>query len=159
MSNVIMMCGVCGSGKTVYAKQKDKEGFIRLSIDEEMWASYGEKGIDFPESDYDSLSEVVELKLKTQMIELIKKGENIVLDFSFWNKNNRNLYKSLIKEAGGTPQLVYMKADKELLRKRLQVRNQYINANSVFITDEILSHYYDGFEEPKNEDEIVILQK
>ena len=26
MSNVIMMCGVCGSGKTTYEKQKEKMG-------------------------------------------------------------------------------------------------------------------------------------
>ena len=36
MSKVIMMCGVCGSGKTTYAKEKEQEGYIRLSIDEEM---------------------------------------------------------------------------------------------------------------------------
>ena len=43
MSKVIMMCGVCGSGKTTYSKQKEKEGYIRLSIDEEMWKIYGKK--------------------------------------------------------------------------------------------------------------------
>lgn len=31
MSKVIMMCGVCGSGKTTYAKKKEQEGYIRLS--------------------------------------------------------------------------------------------------------------------------------
>ena len=41
MSKVIMMCGVCGSGKTTYAKKKEQEGYIRLSIDEEMWKLYG----------------------------------------------------------------------------------------------------------------------
>ena len=35
MIKVIMMCGICGSGKTTYAKQKEKEGYVRLSIDEE----------------------------------------------------------------------------------------------------------------------------
>lgn len=52
MSKVIMMCGVCGSGKTTYAKQKEKEGYIRLSIDEEMWKAYGRKGVDYPDSQY-----------------------------------------------------------------------------------------------------------
>ena len=41
MSKVIMMCGVCGSGKTTYAKKKEQEGYIRLSIDEEIWKLYG----------------------------------------------------------------------------------------------------------------------
>ena len=31
MIKVIMMCGICGSGKTTYAKQKEKEGYVRLS--------------------------------------------------------------------------------------------------------------------------------
>ena len=33
MSKVIMMCGICGSGKTTYAKKKEQEGYIRLSRD------------------------------------------------------------------------------------------------------------------------------
>lgn len=28
LSKVIMMCGVCGSGKTTYAKKKEQEGYI-----------------------------------------------------------------------------------------------------------------------------------
>lgn len=59
MSKVIMMCGVCGSGKTTYAKKKEQEGYIRLSIDEEMWKLYGRKGIDYPEEQYEKLSEQV----------------------------------------------------------------------------------------------------
>ena len=64
MSKVIMMCGVCGSGKTTYAKQKEKEGYIRLSIDEEMWKAYGRKGVDYPDSQYEELSEQTESILR-----------------------------------------------------------------------------------------------
>ena len=60
MIKVIMMCGICGSGKTTYAKQKEKEGYVRLSIDEEMWKIYGRKGIDYPNEQYEKLSEIVE---------------------------------------------------------------------------------------------------
>ena len=45
---VVMMCGVAGSGKTTFAQQLEKEGFLRLSIDEEIWAAHGRYGIDFP---------------------------------------------------------------------------------------------------------------
>lgn len=120
MSKVIMMCGVCGSGKTTYAKQKEQEGYIRLSIDEEMWNIYGQRGIDYSENQYDELSEKVELLLRQKMISLIKNGKNVVIDFSFWNKDNREFYRNMIENAGGIVELVYMKANKELLRKRLQ---------------------------------------
>ena len=69
MSKVIMMCGVCGSGKTTYAKKKEQEGYIRLSIDEEMWKLYGRKGIDYPEEQYEKLSEQVEAALQKNLCE------------------------------------------------------------------------------------------
>lgn len=160
MSKVIMMCGVCGSGKTTYAKKKEQEGHIRLSIDEEMWKLYGRKGIDYPEEQYEKLSEQVEVALQKKLLSLIQQGKDVVIDFSFWSKENRNFYKELIQKAGAETELVYMKASKELLQKRLYKRNQVLNANSPFvITDEILEHHYHGFQEPWGEGEKVILQK
>ena len=118
MSKVIMVCGVCGSGKTTYAKKKEQEGYIRLSIDEEMWKLYGRKGIDYPEEQYEKLSEQVEAALQKKLLSLIQQGKDVVIDFSFWSKENRNFYKELIQKAGAETELVYMKASKELLQKR-----------------------------------------
>ena len=159
ISNVIMMCGVCGSGKTTYAKQKEEDGYARLSIDEELWKTYGRKGIDYPDSCYEELSEKVEAVLRERLIHLLKDGKNIVIDFSFWNRENRDFYREIIAKAGGTAELVYMKASKETLQKRLKKRNKLLNANSPFIiTSEILEHHYNNFEEPQGEGEIILLQ-
>lgn len=159
MSEVIMMCGVCGSGKTTFAKQKENEGYIRLSIDEEMWKIYGKRGIDYPYDEYEDLTNKVELMLRKRLINLIKAHKNVVIDFSFWNKDNRDYYKSIIKNAGGITKLIYMKATKETLHKRLNKRNLTLNANSPFIiTDEILEHHFNGFQEPNGEGEIIISQ-
>ena len=93
MSHVIMMCGVCGSGKTTYSKAREKEGYIRLSIDEEMWNQFGRKGIDFPDEQYEDLSEKAESSLREKLLTLMKEGQNAVIDFSFWEKENRILYR------------------------------------------------------------------
>ena len=157
MSNVIMMCGVCGSGKTTFAMEKEKEGYVRLSIDEELWQTCGQYGVDYQQEAYEELSLAAEERLCRRMTELIRAGKNVVLDFSFWNRDTRERYRKLIAEAGATYQLVYMKADKEVLRKRLAIRNQAIHANSSFaITDEILEHHYNSFQEPL-EDETPLL--
>ena len=123
MSKVIMMCGVCGAGKTTYAKKKEKEGYIRLSIDEEMWKLRGKKGVDYPDNQYEELSEKVEATLRQKMLGLIKDGKDVILDFSFWNKENRDFYKKIIKDAGGIVELIYLKASKETLKRRLGQRN------------------------------------
>lgn len=159
MVTVIMLCGVCGSGKTTYAKQKEKEGFVRLSIDEEMWKKYGQCGIDYPQNQYDKLSEKVEQILCDRLIQLIKSGQNVVIDFSFWDKKRRGKYTKIITDLNAKRELVYLKATKELLKIRLFERNKSIHANSPFeITDEILDHHFDGFQEPQGEGELVILQ-
>ena len=156
--NIGMTAGLCELLE--YAKQKEKEGYVRLSIDEEMWKTYGRKGIDYPNEQYEKLSEIVEMALQKELLSLIQQGKHVVLDFSFWNKANRAYYKRLIEKAGGTPELVYMKASKGTLQKRLYKRNQSLNANSPFIiTNEILEHHYNDFQEPCGEGEKVILQE
>lgn len=148
MVKVIMMCGVCGSGKTTYALEKEKEGFVRLSIDEEMWKTYGRRGVDFPEEEYDRLSEKVERKLQADMEALIEDGRDVILDLSFWSRESRDRYRQLIRKAGGEPVLVYLQADKEVLRERLRERNKTVGANAVFVSEEMFEQYYDGFQEP-----------
>ena len=89
------------------------------------------------------------MQSRKELLSLIQQGKQVVLDFSFWNKANRAYYKRLIEKAGGTPELVYMKASKGTLQKRLDKRNQSLNANSPFIiTNEILEHHYNDFQEP-----------
>ena len=158
MTEVIMMCGVCGSGKTTFAKQKKREGYIRLSIDETMWKMYGQCGVDYPADEYDSLSNKAEKSLCNKVAELIRDGKKLVIDFSFWSKSNRDKYRKIITDNGGVPRLVYMKAEKEVLARRLEIRNKNIHADSPFvITDEILTHHFDGFQEPLAEENAEII--
>ncbi|WP_078380049.1 AAA family ATPase [Sutcliffiella halmapala] len=154
---VIMMCGVAGSGKTTFAQRLEKEGFVRLSIDEEIWASNGRYGIDYPEEKYEKYKEDAEVKLRQQLVELIQDKQQVVIDFSFWQRSRRNEYKQLIEEAGGEWKLIYLKVNANELRERLQIRSQRFDANAAFpITEEILTAFLLGFEVPTDEGEIVI---
>jgi predicted kinase len=157
-SKVIMMCGISGSGKSTYSKKLEKEGFIRLSIDETMWIKHGKYGIDYPEEKFDEYSEKIELLLKKELLNLIQDGKNIVLDYSFWNKDYRDTYKKLITDNGVDYQIVYLKAEYETLYKRLLDRNKLCNPNAISVDKNKLDMYWKGFEEPVEEGEIVILQ-
>ena len=98
-----------------------------------MWKLHGKKGVDYPDNQYEELSEKVEATLRQKMLGLIKDGKDVILDFSFWNKENRDFYKTIIKDAGGTVELIYLKASKETLKRRLGQRNLSLHANSPFI--------------------------
>jgi predicted kinase len=154
---VVMMCGVAGSGKTTFSQQLEKEGFVRLSIDEEIWITNGRYGIDFPAEKYEQYKEEAEVKLRNELVNHIQNKCQVVVDFSFWQRKRRNEYKQLIENAGGVWKLIYLKVEPSDLRQRLSIRSQRFDANAAFtITDEILTSFLNGFEVPSGEGEIVI---
>ena len=65
-----------------------------------MWKIYGKKDIDYPDSRYEELSEKVEVMLRERLIRLMKDRKNVVIDFSFWSRENRDFYRAIIKKAG-----------------------------------------------------------
>ncbi|AYC30142.1 AAA family ATPase [Paenisporosarcina cavernae] len=153
---VVMMCGVAGSGKTTFAKILEKKGFVRLSIDEEIWTTNGRWGIDFPMEKLVEYRASAEGKLRLQLIQLMKDKQHVVIDFSFWDRSRREDYKRLIESSGGKWVLLYLQVEVEELQKRLQLRNQRADANSFPISDELLASYLKRFEVPKGEGEIVV---
>jgi predicted kinase len=153
---VVMMCGVAGSGKTTFSKVLEQEGFVRLSIDEEIWATNGRWGIDFPMEKFEEYRQDAEVTLRNRLIKLIHDKQQVVIDFSFWDRWRRNRYKKLIEDSGGKWILVYLKVQEQDLRERLKVRNQRFDANSFPISEELLASYLNGFEIPQGEGEIVI---
>ncbi len=151
------MCGIAGSGKTTFAKRLENEGFVRLSIDEEIWKVYGRYGIDYPFEKYDKYQMDAESRLRLHLVGLIQDKQSVVIDFSFWQKAKRDEYKQLIEETGGEWKLLYLKIPHEVIRKRLAERNNRFDANAAFpISESILTSYLNGFEAPSNEGEIVI---
>ncbi|MCJ8013210.1 ATP-binding protein [Paenibacillus sp. KQZ6P-2] len=156
----VMMCGVAGSGKTTFAQRLEQRGFVRLSIDEEIWATNGRYGIDYPIEVYEQLKVEAELKLCNELVNLLNEKRNVVIDFSFWQRKRRNQYKKLIEDGGGEWKLIYLKVHPNDLRERLRIRSQRFDANAAFtITEEILSSFLNGFEVPSGEGEIIIEAK
>jgi predicted kinase len=154
---VVLTCGIAGAGKTTYATQLESRGYVRLSIDEEVWERFGRHGVDYPPDRYTEYSAAAEATLERRLVALIQEGRNVVVDYSFWRKATRERYKPLIEGAGGRWELVYLKADRETVRRRLAQRNKQVDANAPFaITDEVLERYLASFEEPRDEGERVL---
>ncbi|CAM3604767.1 ATP-binding protein [Paenibacillus lactis] len=156
-SVVVLMCGIAGSGKTTFSQMLEKHGYVRLSIDEEVWSTNGRYGIDYPVEKYREYLDDAHIRLRNKMLQLIQAKKRVVMDSSFWSRSERAEYKQLIENSGGIWRLVYLKVHPDELRRRLKIRSQRFDANAAFtITDEILTTFLNGFEEPKNEGEIVL---
>jgi predicted kinase len=157
---VIMLCGIAGAGKSTLAKSIAKEcGFKRLSIDQTVFESHGLYGVDYNSEDYEELSDKAEQKVMERLLEHVRAKENVVLDRSYWSREDRDVCYTLLQSEGvRNYKLVYLRASKDFLWKRVQARKkETLGAdNAVDLTEEIIERYCAGFEDP-GEDEAPIV--
>ena len=146
----VMLCGISGSGKTSLSRLLEKEGYIRLSVDEEMRK---ENGAD---EEIKVLREKAIERIKTKLSEVLINGGNAVLDISFCHKSQRDEFKALIEKSGGVWRLFYLKADFEILKKRLSERVKTDDPNSIPVSEKELLGFWERFEVPFGEGETVL---
>ncbi|MFJ8197042.1 AAA family ATPase [Streptomyces sp. NPDC096152] len=160
LSTVVLMCGLPGAGKTTYAMELVRRGYVRLSIDEVVWQRLGQRdaGLVLEAEAFDQLKEEVRREQRQQLVELMLAGRDVVVDYSFWSRAARDDYKVLIENHGCRWELVHLKADRTTLEHRLEVRNGEEGANSVTVDKTLFSRYLANFEEPNGEGEQVVLQ-
>jgi len=151
---VILLCGISGSGKTTAAKHLESKGFLRLSIDEEIWSIHGRYGIDYPAAAYPDLQKQAASTIWTRLEQLLRHKTPVVIDNSFWKKETRDRYKQLIESHQRPWLLIYLKVPPEILRARLLARQTRFDANAAFpIDDELLNKYLESFQPPSGEGE------
>ena len=89
------------------------------------------------------------------------KGEqDVILDRSFWAKEDRDRFKQLIEQHGGRWVLLHLKVPKDVLWQRICARREAaVNADSALeISSELFDMFYEGFESPDGEGEVVFEQ-
>lgn len=155
---VVLLCGVAGAGKTTYAQRLEGQGYVRLSVDEEIWSRFGRYGVDYEPSAYEAHSQVARRAVDEQLADLVTHGHDVVLDSSLWQRSRRDECKHLVEQAGGRWRLIYLSADEDLLRERLSRRAGRFDAHAAFpITDDVLARFVEGFEVPSGEGEEVVV--
>ncbi|WP_438290583.1 AAA family ATPase [Streptomyces sp. HUAS TT7] len=160
LSTVVLMCGLPGAGKTTYAMELVRRGYVRLSIDEVVWQRLGQRdaGLVLETEAFDQLKEEVRREQRQELVELMLAGRDVVVDYSFWSRAARDNYKALIESHGCRWELVHLKADRTTLERRLEVRNGKEGANSVTVDETLFNRYLANFEEPSGEGERVFTQ-
>jgi predicted kinase len=155
---VYLLCGLTGSGKTTYATELESKGVVRLALDEEVHALHERDGVVYPD-EYLKYETEAKAQLKERLQHLIQEGKDVVLDYGFWRKEDRDAYKKLIEAAGDKWKLLYFKAEPAILLQRLQLRNERTDANALTVTPDMLQDFIVRFEVPHNEGEEVHEQR
>ena len=140
------MCGPAGAGKTTYARTLERTGFARLSIDEAAWA----QGL-FVQPLPEPVAARIEAQLADRLLELVRSGRDVVVDFSFWSRRKRAQYRSLLAAVGVQAETVYLATSREVVLDRVSARTGS-HANEVVLDPATAAHYFDHFERPTEEE-------
>ena len=142
MGRVIFMCGPAGSGKSTIARQYERQGMTRLSFDQEAW-SRGTTTMPLPED----VHRDIEGALRARLLDLVRAGSDVVLDFSFWSRRMRDDYRELLRPFGVVPETVYLATDRATALRRVAARAAG-DGDDFQLSAELAAAYFDHFEAP-----------
>jgi hypothetical protein len=114
----------------------------RLSFDQEAW-SRGITTMPLPEDVHREIEQV----LRERLVELVRAGADVVLDFSFWSRNMRAEYRELVRPFGVVPETVYLATDRDTVLQRISARAAR-DGDDFKISTELAAFYFDHFQVP-----------
>ena len=154
---LVIFAGLCGSGKTTFAKKLEQEGYVRLSIDETLPGLFGRCGVDFPKEEYLEKSRLTEKHLASSLGDLLQSSGRVVLDWNVPKREQREEYRRLASSLGANLRLIYFRSDLDTLFKRITARaGRESGPNAYNMPYDMLVREAAGFEPPSYEGEEVI---
>ena len=88
-------------------------------------------------------------KIASRTLEL---GTNVILDFGFWAREEREDYRMRAKDLGASSEVHFLDFPKEELLRRLVVRNSQPSQESFHISEESMIPWIEFFQRPTPEE-------
>ncbi len=155
MAKIIMICGKLCCGKSTYAKQLcSLNPAIILSIDEIMLALFNQHLGD----KHEIYVKKGKAYLFSKSVEIVKTGIDVILDWGFWTKQERNQAREFYLSKYIPCELHYIDISDTVWQKRMLERNYFISAGKThaYYVDDTLRKKVDSIFEPPDENEINI---
>ena len=149
MATAHLIHGYIGAGKTTLAKRLEAEHrAVRFTPDEWMARLFGE---DPPAATFrERLADVLQL-MEGVWLRCLSLEVDVVLDYGFWRRAERDLVRSLARERGARTVLYSVKCPEEEARSRVELRN-VSDQRSLYIAPATFEGLRAGFE-PLDADE------
>jgi predicted kinase len=145
-----LMVGLPCSGKTMLAKKLEHErSAIRLTPDEWQIGLFGQ---DAKEPEHDARHSFIEAMLWNIASRALELGTNVILDFGFWAREEREDYRLRAKRFGASSEVHFLDVPEEELLRRLAVRNSQPSPESFHISEESMKSWMAFFQKPTAEE-------
>lgn len=152
MAKVILICGKICSGKSTYAEQiRIKNNAVVLSVDEIMLALFEQQVGD----KHDEYTKRIQKFLFDKSVEIVEIGTNVILDWGFWAKADREAAKEFYRARNIECEMHYIDISDEVWKQRLDNRNSAVLAgetNAYFVDNNLAKKFDSIFEMPGKEE-------
>ena len=150
MATLHLMVGLPCSGKTTLAKQLEQErSALRLTPDEWQIGLFGQ---DAEEPEHDARHSLIEAMLWTIASRVLELGTNVILDFGFWAREEREDYRLRAKRLGASSEVHFLDVPEEELLRRLAVRNSQPSQETFHIFEESMKPWIAFFQRPTSDE-------
>ena len=153
MPKIIAICGKICSGKSYYAKQiKEKENAVILSTDEVTFDLIDNEQGEF----YNAFAERVNKYLMKKAAQIVKAGCNVILDWGFWTKAERQEMTKYFNQFDIDVEWHYIDIEQSRWQQLIEERNRKVkNGNGgsdFYVDDRLINKLLSMFEEPTSDE-------
>jgi predicted kinase len=153
MSELYLLCGTVGTGKSTYAKQMEVEGkAIHFSVDEWMIHFFGS---DLPRVEFDKRLEQCKEMIYRICEKILSSGRDVVLDFGFWKRAERDYIRKRFN--AHKINLIYFNFSDEEIKRRIEKRNNELPEYAYDITEAMFEQFSSWFEPPSEEEKPILI--
>ena len=146
------MVGLPFSGKTTLARRLEREySALRLTPDEWQVRLFGQ---DATEPEHDARHSLIEAMLWNIASRALELGTNVILDFGFWAREEREDYRLRANQLGASSEIHFLDVPEDELFRRLTERNSRPSQESFYISVEMMKPWIAFFQKP-TPDELV----
>ncbi len=146
MATLHLMVGLPCSGKTTLARQMELDlNALRLTPDEWHVPLFGQ---DANDAEHDSRHAQVEALLWGVTRRALELGVNVILDFGFWAREEREDYRQRAESLGASSEVHFLDVPPDELLRRLSVRNAQPSLKAFHIDPEQMRPWIANFERP-----------
>ncbi|MBI5354485.1 MAG: AAA family ATPase [Chloroflexi bacterium] len=146
MSTLHLMVGLPCAGKTTLARQLEHEySALRLTPDEWHTQLFGH---DVEETDHDARHALIESMLWDIAARVLVLGVNVILDFGFWARSEREDYRARAAQLGAGSEIHFLNVPKTELLERLAIRNTQLSQGAAYIPETKLKAWIEFFQAP-----------
>jgi len=139
-----LMVGLPCSGKTMLAQKLERElPALRLTPDEWHIRLFGQ---DAEEPEHDARHSLIEAMLWNIASRALELGTNVILDFGFWAREEREDYRSRAKQLGASSEVHYLDVSEDELLRRLEERNSRPSQESFLISEKAMKPWIAFFQ-------------